>query len=74
MSESISDHFLTVYGTVLEILPDLGLAHVRTPDSLIYGLSPYTNGLQFEMLQLGQKVRLQVTMKFGRVLHAELLS
>ena len=66
--------FLTVYGTVLEILPDLGLAHVQTPDGLIYGLNPQTNGLRFDMLQLGQKVRLQVTMKFSRVLHAELLS
>jgi len=61
-----------VDGEVLEVLADLGLAHVRTTDGSTFGLNRETPGLRFEELREGQRVRVQVAAKFGRVLHAEL--
>jgi hypothetical protein len=65
---------LTVEGEVFEVLDGYGLAHVRTSDSSIYALNRQTPGVLFENLQAGQRVRMNVTLKFRRVLHALLLS
>lgn len=60
---------------VLEVLPPpLALAHVRAADGLVYGLNPKTPGITFYALQPGQWVKCEVTEKFHRVLHAELVS
>ena len=62
-----------VEGIIIEVLAGYQLAHVRTQDGAIYGVNSQTPGVKFEELQLGQRVRLDVTAKFGRVLHAQLM-
>jgi hypothetical protein len=63
----------TVEGEVLEVLGDIGLAHVRIRDGSTFGLNRQTPGIQFADLREGQRVRVEVTHKFNRVLHAQLL-
>ena len=62
-----------VDGIIIEVLASYQLAHVRTPDGSIYGVNRRTPGVKFEELQQGQRIRLAVTAKFGRVLHAQSL-
>jgi len=62
-----------VEGKIIEVLASYQIAHVRTPDSSTYGLNRQTPGVKFEELQQGQRLRLAVTAKFGRVLHAQSL-
>ena len=64
---------LTVEGEVSEVLDGFGLAHVRTSDSSLYVLNRQTPGVLFANLQVGQRVRMNVTLKFNRVLYAQLL-
>ena len=63
-----------VNGEVVEILEGFGLAHVRTSQGQIYGLNRYTPGIEFSQLREGVRVRCEVTAKFHRVLHAQLIS
>jgi len=64
---------LVVEGEVCEVLFGYGLAHVRSSDGSIYGLNRQTPGVPFGMLHVGQRVRIDVTSKFARVLHAQLI-
>jgi len=64
---------LVVEGEVCEVLVGCGLAHVRSSDGSIYGLNRQTPGVPFGMLHVGQRVRIDVTSKFARVLHAQLI-
>jgi len=64
---------LVVEGEVCEVLVGYGLAHVRSSDGSIYGLNRQTPGVPFGMLHVGQRVRIDVTSKFARVLHAQLI-
>lgn len=63
-----------VTGEVVEVLPGLGLAHVRGTDGLVYGINRRTPGIAFDALRTGQRVRCQVTGVLHRVLHAQLCS
>lgn len=60
-----------VVGEVLEVMPGLGLAHVRGAGGTVYGVNRRTPGITFDALRLGQLLRCQVTATFHRVLHAE---
>lgn len=62
-----------VEGAVLEVLEDFGLAHIRTGEGTVYGVTRNTPGVEFAALHEGQRLRCEVTQKFHRVLHAELL-
>ena len=68
-----SEGLLVVEGEVFEVLDGFGLAHVRSSDGFIYGLNRQTPGVPFGMLHVGQRVRIDVTTKFARVLHAQLI-
>lgn len=63
----------TVEGVVLEVLAGYGLAHVRADDGTTYGLTQSTPGIRFADLRAGQRVRAEVSQKFGRVVRAVLL-
>ena len=65
MSQSDS---IQVACEVLEVLPGYGLAHLKAPDGSIYSLNRQTLGIQLENLQPGQRVLVDVTLKFSRVL------
>ena len=58
---------------VFEVLPGVGLAHVRSAQGEVYGISRQTPGVRFDLLQVGQRVRCEVTPVFGRVLRASLV-
>jgi len=58
---------------VYEVLDAYGLAHIRAVDGSTYGLNRDTPGVKFADLREGQRVFVEVTRKFGRVLHAQLL-
>lgn len=62
-----------VEGEVLEVLGGYGLAHVRALDGATYGLNRETPGLSFADVHEGQRVRVEVTHKFNRVLWAQLI-
>lgn len=62
-----------VEGVVLEVLAGFGLAHVRAADGSTYGLTKSTPGILFADLHEGQRVRVEVTRRFSRVMHAQLL-
>jgi len=68
-----SEGLLVVEGEVCEVLDGYGLAHVRGSDGSIYGLHRQTPGVQFGMLHVGRRVRIDVASKFSRVLHAQLI-
>ena len=63
-----------VEGQVVEILQDLGLAHVLGSDGLVYGLRRHTPGIDWGTVREGQRVRCRVTATFHRVLHADVLA
>jgi hypothetical protein len=63
-----------VEGEVIEVLQGVGLAHVRGSDGLVYGLRRHTPGIDWDTVREGQRVRCWVTLKFRRVLHADVLS
>lgn len=67
------ENLFVVEGEVCEVLVGYGLAHVRSSDGTIYGLHRQTPGVRFGMLHVGQRVRIDVTRKFSRVLHAQLI-
>lgn len=71
--EAFADAPLVVEGKVVEVLLGMGLAHLRASDGSVYGLRPKTPGVEWRELRAGQRFRCQVTMKFNRVLQAELL-
>lgn len=62
-----------VEGELSEVLEGFGLAHVLTASGQLYGLARTTAGIEFSKLREGLHVRCQVTKKFNRVLHAQLL-
>lgn len=54
-------------GTVLEVLPVLGLAHVRCDDGSVVGVNRETPGVQFDRLLAGDVLELDVRQPFSRV-------
>jgi len=62
-----------VEGVVIEILAGYGLAHVRTSDGSIFGLTRQTTGIKFAELRQGQLVKLEVAAEFGRIVRAQFL-
>ena len=62
-----------VEGEIIEVLPSMGIAHVRGANGVVYGLNPKTRGISFYELRAGQRVQCQVTAEFHRVLHARIL-
>ena len=63
-----------VDGELVDVLEGLGLAHVRTPGGQLYGLNRQTAGIEFSQLREEVRVRCEVTVRFNRVLRAELLA
>lgn len=62
-----------VEAEVVEVLIGFGLAHVRTAEDMVYGLTRRTPGIEFDTLRVGQLVRCRVTASLHKVVHAELL-
>ena len=73
-AETAAGSLFFVEGEVVEVLKDWGLAHVLGSDGLLYGLRPRTPGVQWDAVRKGQRVRCEVTGKFHRVLHADVLA
>ena len=63
----------TVEGEIVEVLPGMVLAHVRGANGVVYSLNPKTPGISFDALRAGQRVQCRVTVRFHRVLHAQVL-
>lgn len=63
-----------VEGELLEVLPGLGLAHVRATDGRILGITRQTPSVIFGLLRPGQKLRCQVMESFHRVRQADVLT
>lgn len=53
-------------GTVIEVLPTLGLAHVRCDDGSVVGVHRDTPGVPFDELQAGDVLELEVLQPFSR--------
>jgi len=73
VDSSTREDLFVVEGEVFEVLDGFGLAQVRSLDGSIYGLNRQTLGVGFGTLRVGQRVRLDITSKFSRVLHAQLI-
>ena len=63
----------SVEGEVLEVFPEVGLAHVRGSDGRAYALAVETPGISFAQLHPGARVQMTVTSRFKRVLQAQLV-
>ena len=63
----------TIEAKVLEVLAGLGMAHLLSEDGTVYGINRQTPGVVFDELRPGQRVRCEVTRRFGRVIHATLV-
>ena len=63
-----------VEGEVVEVLPGHGLAHIRTTDGRLVGITRKTPGVVFDLLRPGQQLRCRVTERLHRVLHADVLA
>lgn len=74
LAEAASEAFDCVEGEVFEVLEGVGLAHVRTASGHVLGLNRNTIGIEFSKLRKGVRVRCKFTLKFHRVLHAELIA
>ena len=61
-------------GTVVAVIPDYHQAKVKDSDGHLYAITEHTAGLSAKSLREGQKVRCTVTLRFPRVLSAELLA
>lgn len=72
-TEALAATSRLVEGEVLEVLVGYGLAHVRALDGVTYGLNRETPGVSFADLREGQRVGVEVTHKFNRVLWAQLI-
>ena len=63
-----------VDGVVVEVLSGCGLAHVKTDDGRVFGVSRVVIGQQaFETIYESQLARLRVQRRFARVLSYEAL-
>ena len=62
-----------VVATVEEVLPDMGIAHARGTDGLLYGLNRRTPGVLFDDLGEGMKLWCTVAEPFARVLRTEVV-
>jgi hypothetical protein len=71
--KTLSDSANVVEGEVSEVLEGFGLAHVRTADGQIFGLTKSTAGIEFSTLRPGIRVRCTVNQQFNRVVYAELI-
>lgn len=60
-----------IEGTVLEVLPALGLAHVHRADGSVVGINKATPGVNFDNLRPGALLRLEVEQPFSRLVRAE---
>ncbi|MBS0437068.1 MAG: hypothetical protein JSR75_19650 [Proteobacteria bacterium] len=56
-------------GMVLEVLPVIGLAHVRCDDGSVVGVNRDTPGVEFDRLRAGDALELEVLQPFSRVVH-----
>ena len=56
-SIGVANAAFIVEGEVIEVLPVLGLAHMRGSDGLVYGLRPHTPGVDWGELREGQRFR-----------------
>lgn len=54
-------------GTVIEVLPTLGLAHVCCDDGSVVGVNRDTPGVEFDRLRAGDVLELEVQQPFSRV-------
>ncbi|WP_374569460.1 hypothetical protein [Ideonella sp.] len=57
-------------GTVIEVLPTLGIAHVRCDDGSVVGVNRDTPGVPFDDLQAGDVLELEVLQPFSRAAKA----
>lgn len=62
-----------VDGVVLEVLAGFGLAHVRSDDGRIFGISRAVVGQALDAIRESQRVRLRVLGRFYRVIEFHLL-
>ncbi len=58
-------------GTVIEVLPTLGLAHVRCEDGAVVGINREMPGVDFSELRPGDVLELEVEQPFSRVVRVE---
>jgi hypothetical protein len=58
---------------VIEVLKHFGLAHARSADGNVYGLTRRTPCVEFDCLAVGQRVRCEVVQPFSRVVSAKVL-
>lgn len=64
---------LFIEAEIAEVLPGFGLANAQTAEGRIFAINRKTPGVNFDKLMEGKHVRCEVSDKFSRVLHAELL-
>ena len=60
-----------IEGTVLEVPPALGLAHVRCADCSVAGINRATPCVKFDQLRPGDLLQLAMVQPFSRVVRAE---
>ena len=62
-----------IEGRITEVSKSASTAYVKVVNGNVYHLTPYTPGIDFDSLERGQIVRLEVTLLLTRVLSAEVL-
>jgi hypothetical protein len=55
---------------VFEVLPEFGLAHLRTEGGRVLGINRQTPGIEFDAVSVGQCLACEVQEPFGRVIRA----
>lgn len=61
-------------GTVVALVPAYHQAKVKDGEGHLYAITEQTAGLKPQFLRMGQKVRCTVTLRFPRVIRAELVA
>lgn len=60
-------------GEIVEVLKNLGLAHVLSRDGMCYAVNKQTPGIDFEELRVGMRVCCIIAKRFSRVLYASVV-
>ena len=63
----------TVDATVIALIPEYRQAELRAVDGTRFALTEHTPGIALANVREGQHYRCTVTLRFAKVLHAELL-
>lgn len=63
-----------VEGKVADVYPNGHVVFVKVQNGNVYNIHPYTPGIEFDKLQKGTRVLLEVTSVLTRVLSATILA